>query len=140
METTAVHLMERPAADTRAASIRVLIVDDEPLFVEMVEAMLGAEYGIEVIGVATDGDEAVRLAADLEPDVIVMDISMPGKNGIDATREIKARDAQARILILTGGASARDIDEARWAGAAAYLTKDRIDSDFVTELRALAKR
>ena len=141
METTAVHLMERSAAeDTRAASISVLIVDDEPLFVEMVEAMLGAERGIEVVGMAADGDEGVRLAAELEPDVIVMDISMPGKNGIDATREIKAQNPQARILILTGGASTSDIDEARLAGAAAYLTKDRIAVDFVTELRELAKR
>jgi DNA-binding NarL/FixJ family response regulator len=141
METTAVHLVERPAAeDPRATSIRVLIVDDEPLFVEMVEAMLGAERGIEVIGVAADGDEGVRLATELEPDVIVMDISMPGKNGIDATREIKAHDPKARILILTGGASATDIDEARVAGAAAYLTKDRIAVDFVTELRQLATR
>jgi DNA-binding NarL/FixJ family response regulator len=142
METTAVHLIERQAAeDTLAAAlIRVLIVDDEPLFVEMVEAMLGAERGIEVVGVAADGDEGVRLAAELGPDVIVMDISMPGKNGIDATREIKAQDPKARILILTGGASATDIDEARVAGAAAYLTKDRIAVDFVTELRQLATR
>jgi DNA-binding NarL/FixJ family response regulator len=136
-----VHLIEHQAAEaTRAALIRVLIVDDEPLFVEMVEAMLGAERGIEVVGVAADGDEGVRLAAELGPDVIVMDISMPGKNGIDATREIKAQDPTARILILTGGASATDIDEARVAGAAAYLTKDRIAVDFVTELRQLAKR
>jgi DNA-binding NarL/FixJ family response regulator len=141
METPAVHLIEHQAAEaTRAALIRVLIVDDEPLFVEMVEAMLGAERGIEVVGVAADGDEGVRLAAELGPDVIVMDISMPGKNGIDATREIKAQDPTARILILTGGASATDIDEARVAGAAAYLTKDRIAVDFVTELRQLAKR
>jgi DNA-binding NarL/FixJ family response regulator len=141
METTAVQLMERSAAeDPRTASIRVLIVDDEPLFVEMVEAMLGAENDIEVVGVAADGDEGVRLAAELEPDVIVMDISMPGKNGIEATREIKARNSQARILILTGGASRSDIDEARLAGAAAYLTKDRIAIDFVTELRQLAER
>jgi DNA-binding NarL/FixJ family response regulator len=141
METAAVNLLEPRAADhARAALIRVLIVDDEPLFVEMVEAMLGAEHGITVIGVAADGDEGVRLAAELEPDVIVMDISMPGKNGIDATREIKAKNPEARILILTGGASATDIDEARVAGAAAYLTKDRIAIDFVTELRQLAKR
>jgi DNA-binding NarL/FixJ family response regulator len=143
METTAVQIMERAAAaeDPRTtSSIRVLIVDDEPLFVEMVAAMLGAEDGIEVAGAAADGDEAVRLAAELEPDVIVMDISMPGMNGIEATRAIKARDPGARILILTGGASASDIDKARLAGAAAYLTKDRIAIDFVTELRQLAKR
>jgi DNA-binding NarL/FixJ family response regulator len=141
METTAMQLMERSAAeDIRAASIRVLIVDDEPLFVEMVGAMLGAERGIEIVGMAADGDEGVQLAAELEPDVIVMDISMPNKNGIDATREIKAQNPQARILILTGSANTSDIDEARLAGAAVYLTKDRIAVDFVTELRELAKR
>jgi DNA-binding NarL/FixJ family response regulator len=141
METTAVNLVERRAAEaTRAASIRVLLVDDEPLFVEMVEAMLGAEQGIAVIGVAADGYEGVRLAGELEPDVIVMDISMPGKNGIDATREIKVENPHARILILTGGASTTDIDEARVAGAAAYVTKDRIAINFVTELRELATR
>lgn len=138
MQPTAAVALEPAAAREFADLIRVLVVDDEPLFVEMVEVLLGTEPGIEIVGMAADGKEGVRLAAELEPDVIVMDISMPVMNGIDATREIRAHDPEARILILTGGASVDEIDEARAAGAAAYVTKDRIASDFVTELRQLA--
>jgi DNA-binding NarL/FixJ family response regulator len=123
-----------------AAPIRLLIVDDEPLFVEMVQAMLGAEQGIEIIGTAADGEEGVRLAAELDPDVIVMDISMPVKNGIDATREIRENDPDACILILTGGSNVADIAEARTAGAGGYLTKDRIANNLVDEIRGLAER
>jgi two-component system nitrate/nitrite response regulator NarL len=120
--------------------IDVLIVDDEPLFTEMVEAMLGAEDGISVIGKAGHGQEAVRLAQRLDPDVIVMDISMPVMNGIDATREIREADPNAQVLILTGGSSIVEVDEARKAGAAGYLTKDRIASELVAEIRSLGNR
>lgn len=120
--------------------IDVLIVDDEPLFTEMIEAMLGAEDGISVIAKATHGQEAVRLAQQLDPDVIVMDISMPVMNGIEATREIREGDPQAQVLILTGGSSIVEIDEARKAGAAGYLTKDRIASELVAEIRSLGNR
>ncbi len=123
-----------------AAPIRLLIVDDEPLFVEMVQAMLGAEQGFEIVGTAADGEEGVRLAAELNPDVIVMDISMPIMNGIDATREIRENDPAASILILTGGTTVAEIDNARTAGAGGYLTKDRIANDLVDEIRGLAER
>jgi two-component system nitrate/nitrite response regulator NarL len=123
-----------------AAPIRLLIVDDEPLFVGMVEAMLGAEEGIEIVGTAADGEEGVRLAAELDPDVIVMDISMPIMNGIEATREIREHDPEACILILTGGSDVAEIDDARTAGAGGYLTKDRIAGELVDEIRGLAER
>lgn len=129
-----------PTVTQLIASTRVLIVDDEPLFVELVEAFLGGEDGIEIAGTAPDGQEAVRLAAELDPDVIVMDISMPVKTGIEATREICERDPEARILILTGGSNVTELDEARSAGAAAYLTKDRIASDLITQIRELSNR
>jgi DNA-binding NarL/FixJ family response regulator len=133
--------MESAAAATRLEiPIRVVIVDDEPLFVEMVEAMLGSEEGIEVVGTAADGQEAVKLATELRPDVVVMDISMPIMDGINATRTICGHDPDASVLILTGGSNVADIDRARMAGAAGYLTKDRIAGDLVTEIRGLGAR
>jgi DNA-binding NarL/FixJ family response regulator len=120
--------------------IRVLIVDDEPLFLEMVQALLDVEEGTEVVGKARDGKQAVELARALRPDVIVMDISMPVMDGLDATREIYAHDPNATVLILTGGSSIAEIDEARKAGAAGYLTKDRIARDLVAEIRNLGAR
>ncbi len=128
------------AAAPMPETIRVLIVDDEPLFVEMVQAMLGVEENIVIAGTASNGEEGVRLADDLDPDVIVMDISMPVLDGINATRKIRFRDPNACVLILTGALSAAEIDKARMAGAAAYLTKDRIASELVSEIRRLASR
>jgi two-component system, NarL family, nitrate/nitrite response regulator NarL len=126
------------AASQFASPVHVLIVDDEPLFVEMVDALLMTEEGIRVVGKAPHGKKGVELAAALDPDVIVMDVSMPVMNGIDATQEIRQRDPNARVLILTGGAS--KVDQARKAGAAGYLTKDRIASDLVSEIRSLGSK
>jgi DNA-binding NarL/FixJ family response regulator len=126
METAAVALtnLER--------SIRVLIVDDEPPFTEMVQALLEVEPGIEVVGTAPDGKQAVALALELAPD-----ISMPVMNGLDATREICEQNPTASILILTGGSNVVDVDEARMVGAAGYLTKDRIAGELIAEIRNL---
>jgi two-component system, NarL family, nitrate/nitrite response regulator NarL len=132
--------MKTTAALTMPAPLRVLIVDDEPLFVEMVRALLEAEEGIEVVATAKDGSEGLRLARELDPDVIVMDVSMPVMNGIDATRAIRQQNPDACVLILTGGSNVAEIDDARKAGAAAYLTKDRIASDLVSEIRGVAAR
>jgi two-component system nitrate/nitrite response regulator NarL len=132
--------MEPATAATLPRPIRLVIVDDEPLFVEMVEAMLACEIGIEVVGTAADGEEGARLAAELDPDLVVMDISMPVMNGIDATRAIRGHDPDACVLILTGGSNVTDVDKARNAGAAGYLTKDRIAGDLVNEIRQLGSR
>jgi DNA-binding NarL/FixJ family response regulator len=114
-------------------SIRVLIVDDEAPFTEVVGALLEVEQGIEVVGTAADGKQAV----DLAPDVIVMDISMPVMNGLDATREIREQDPTASVLILTGSLNTAEVDKARTVGAAGYLTKDRIAGELVAEIRNL---
>jgi DNA-binding NarL/FixJ family response regulator len=119
--------------------MRVLIVDDEPLFLEMVQVLLESE-GLEVVGMAADGKRAVELAVSLDPDVVVMDVSMPVMNGIDATREIRERNPGACVLILTGGSNIAEVDDARKAGASGYLTKDRIASDLVREIRSVAGR
>ena len=132
--------MKPSAAASMPSPVRVLIVDDEPLFVEMVQALLQRENDIDVVGMAAHGQDAVRLAAQLDPDVIVMDVSMPVMNGIDATRAILEQNPRACVLILTGGSSIVEIDNARKAGVAGYLTKDRIASDLVAEIRSVAAR
>jgi DNA-binding NarL/FixJ family response regulator len=124
-------------AKTLHREISVLVTDDEPLFVEMIKAMLSAEEDIAVVATACDGRSAVRLAQELRPDVIVMDVSMPVMDGIEATRVIRDRDPDACVMILTGGTAPNDVARARKAGAAAYLTKDRIATELVAEIRNL---
>jgi DNA-binding NarL/FixJ family response regulator len=125
----------KAAATVQPEPIRVIVADDEPLFVEMIQALLSAEEGIEVVASARDGREAAQLAAELAPDAILMDISMPVMDGIDATRQIREHDPRACVLILTGGSSLIEINQAREAGASGFLTKDRIATDLVAELR-----
>jgi DNA-binding NarL/FixJ family response regulator len=124
-------------AKTLHREISVLVTDDEPLFVEMIKAMLSAEEDIAVVATACDGRSAVRLAHELRPDVIVMDVSMPVMDGIEATRVIRDQDPDACVMILTGGTAPNDVDRARKAGAAAYITKDRIATELVAEIRNL---
>jgi DNA-binding NarL/FixJ family response regulator len=132
--------MESAVLSQLTSSVRILVVDDEPLFVEMVEAMLGGEEGLEIVGTAADGQEGARLAGELDPDVVVMDISMPVMDGIAATRAICSRDPRACVLILTGGSNVAEIDRARMAGAAKYMTKDRIAGELVAQIRELGSR
>jgi DNA-binding NarL/FixJ family response regulator len=120
--------------------IGVLVADDEPLFVEMIQAMLAAEDGIDVVATVGDGRAAVSLATELDPDVILMDVSMPIMDGIDATARIRERNPNACVLILTGGTAPGDVDRARKAGAAAYITKDRISTDLINEIRSLGSK
>jgi DNA-binding NarL/FixJ family response regulator len=109
----------------------VLIADDHVLFAEALEAILVADGRVRVVGRARDGEEAVRLAAELAPDVVLMDISMPVMDGIEATARIRERAPHASVLILTGSTSPQDVDSARRAGAAGYVTKDRIAAELV---------
>jgi DNA-binding NarL/FixJ family response regulator len=128
------------AVHPQARTIRVLIADDEPLFVKMVEALLAADDRIEVVGTASDGKEAVELSLSLAPDVTLMDISMPGIDGIEAARQIRAHHPHACILMLTGSSISEDIDRSRQAGAAGFLTKDRIASHLVERILDLGRR
>jgi DNA-binding NarL/FixJ family response regulator len=132
--------MESAVLPQLTSSIRVLIVDDEPLFVEMVEAMLGGEEDVEIVGTASDGRAGAHLAAELDPDVVVMDISMPVMDGIAATRAICSHDPRACVLILTGGSNVAEIDRARVAGASKFMTKDRIAGELVAQIRELGSR
>jgi DNA-binding NarL/FixJ family response regulator len=122
------------------AGIRVLIADDHRLFAEALEAILGGDERISVLGHAGDGEEAVRLAQELSPDVILMDISMPGMDGIEAAEAIRKTDGGARILMLTGSNSRSDVDRSRQAGAAGYVTKDRIAAELIDAIVEIAGR
>jgi DNA-binding NarL/FixJ family response regulator len=119
------------AATNLRKSIRVLIADDHRLFAQALEAILATDDRIEVVGHAEDGAQAVELAGELDPDVILMDIEMPGMNGFEATRRIRSDDAGACVLMLTGSNSRSDVDHAREAGAAGYVTKDRIAAELI---------
>jgi DNA-binding NarL/FixJ family response regulator len=122
------------------AVIRVLIADDHRLFAEALEAILAGDERVKVVGHAVDGREAVRLAQDLRPDLVLMDISMPVLDGIEAARQIRATDDGVRILMLTGSNSRSDVDRARTAGAAGYVTKDRIAAELIDAIVEISGR
>jgi DNA-binding NarL/FixJ family response regulator len=120
--------------------VRVLIADDEPLFVESVEALLAGDERVEVVGTAANGKQAVELATALTPDVTLMDISMPILDGIEATRRIRERLPNACVLVLTGSSISADVDRARQAGVAAFLTKDRLGTQLVNAILEVGER
>jgi len=111
--------------------VKVLLVDDSRLVLEGLQSLLEA-HDIEVAGVATDGLASVDLACALRPDVILMDIRMPGCDGLEATRLIKARMPQARIVMLTTSADEDDLFEAIRSGACGYLVKS-IDAESLVD-------
>jgi len=129
--------MEAAAVSTK---IRVLIADDQALFAETLEALLTTDPRIDVVGSAQDGKEAVRLWRKLRPDVILMDISMPIMDGFEATRRIRHERGDACVLMLTGSNSRTDVALARKAGAAGYVTKDRIAADLIEAIVQVAAR
>jgi DNA-binding NarL/FixJ family response regulator len=121
-----------------AKKITVLIADDHRLFAQALDAILAAEPEIEVVGHARNGEEAVERAIELDPDVILMDIAMPVVDGVEATKRIRQQVEGACILMLTGSNSRSDVARAREAGAAAYVTKDRIAAQLIDAIRELA--
>jgi len=110
---------------------RVLIADDERLFAAALELILGSDERIEVVGTAFDGKQAVELTLDLAPDVVLMDLSMPGLDGFAAIEAILSEASPPRVLVLTGSADPADIARARTAGVYGYLTKENIAGDLV---------
>ncbi|GAA3805786.1 response regulator [Cellulomonas soli] len=119
--------------------IRVLVVDDHPVVRSGLVGMLGVEPDIEVVGEAADGDEAVTLATALRPDLVLMDLRMPGTDGATATGRIVAELPGVHVLVLTTYETDTDILRAVEAGATGYLLKDTPRDQLVAGVRAAAR-
>lgn len=119
--------------------IRVLIVDDHMVVRKGLQSLLSAEkYEIEVIGDAGDGNQAVQMALELQPDVILMDLQMPHKSGLEAIQDIKQHGLAARILVLTSFGEDERVAAALKAGALGYLLKDSSPDELVSAIHAVA--
>ena len=129
--------MEARSAPSRP--VRVLIADDHRLFAKTIEAVLAGYDGIEVVGRAQNGREAIRLCLELQPDIVLMDLEMPVMDGFDATERIRRLKIPVAVLILTASQSPDDANRALAVGAQGYLTKDRITTELQTLILELGR-
>jgi DNA-binding NarL/FixJ family response regulator len=118
--------------------VRLLVVDDHDLFRAGLASLLSAEAEIDVVGQASGGRMGVRLAAELAPDVVLMDVRMPDMTGPEATREILAHDPEARVLALTVSSEDSDVSAVLQAGACGFLAKDTPIDSLVVAIHAAA--
>jgi DNA-binding NarL/FixJ family response regulator len=121
-----------------ADSLRILIADDHLLFRDGLRAMLMAAHDMELVGEATTGDEAVSLAAELQPDVVLMDIQMPGLSGVEATRRIVQASPHVRILVVTMFEDDRTVFAAMRAGARGYVLKGANYAEMLRAIQAVS--
>ena len=118
--------------------VRVLICDDQVVVCEGLRAILGTVSGIEVVGIANDGAQAVELAGQVKPDVVLMDLKMPIMNGIQATRAIRAQYPDVRVLVLTTYDFDEWVFDAIRSGAAGYLLKDTPRDQLISAIQGTA--
>jgi DNA-binding NarL/FixJ family response regulator len=118
--------------------IRVLVADDHAVVRTGLERLLETAEGIELVGMAADGDQAVARYAELHPDIVLMDLSMPVADGATATRAITSADPDARIIVLTSFADDRRIIDVLDAGATGYVLKDADPDDLIAAIRSAA--
>jgi DNA-binding NarL/FixJ family response regulator len=121
------------------APIRLLVADDHRVYREGIRVLLHGVEEVEVVGEAADGDQAIRLAEQLSPDVVLMDLRMPGTNGIEATRRVAARDPRVGVLVLTMYDDDESVFSAMRAGARGYLLKDADQADLVRAVEAVSR-
>jgi DNA-binding NarL/FixJ family response regulator len=131
---------DRPTAEPSSAQpLQLLIADDSEPFRAGLAALVASLDGMVVIGTATDGDAAIAMALDLQPDVVLMDLSMPGRNGIDATRAIVSAAPHIAVLILTMHEDDESVFAAVQAGARGYLVKGARQAELVRAVRSVAE-
>jgi two-component system response regulator NreC len=119
--------------------IRILLADDHALVRQGFRMILSAQPDMEIIGEAGNGREAVELAEKLQPDLVIMDVTMPELNGIEATRRLTGVSPRARVLALSMHKDSVYVREILRAGARGYLLKDSVDTDLIAAVRAVAK-
>jgi DNA-binding NarL/FixJ family response regulator len=124
-------------ADSPAVTARVIVADDQTVVREGIVMLLGLLPGIEVIGAAGDGEEAVRLVGELSPDVVLMDLRMPRCDGVEATRRIRAAYPRTEVVVLTTYADDESLFPALRAGARGYLTKDAGGEEIVRAVHSV---
>ena len=119
--------------------VRILLADDHKIIVDGLRSLLEKNDAFKVIGQASDGLAAVRLAADLSPDLVIMDISLPGLNGIDATRRILEANSRVKVIALSMHKDGRYIAEALKGGAVGYLLKESAFDELTAAIRTVMK-
>ncbi len=117
--------------------IKILVVDDHAMMRDGIKALLGLHDDIEVVGEASEGKEAIEKVQELAPDVIIMDIAMPGMDGLEATRRITKRKTGVKVLVLTQHDNRDYILSSIKAGAAGYVPKRALGSDLITAIRGV---
>jgi len=120
-------------------AIRVLVADDHRMVLEGLTNLINEQTDMNTVGKATDGREAVKLTAEINPDVIIMDLTMPNLNGIDATRMITKNASATRIIALSMHSEKRFVRAALEAGASGYLVKENAFDELVNAIRAVNK-
>jgi DNA-binding NarL/FixJ family response regulator len=118
---------------------RILIIDDHPLFREGIKSLIARNPGFEVVGEAGNGRKGLRMAKELKPDLVVMDISLPDKSGIDLTRDIRSHLSETRVIIVSMHSKIDHISEAFRAGASGYVVKESAAERLTQGLEAVSR-
>jgi NarL family two-component system response regulator LiaR len=135
---TATNTPASSASTKHSSKTRIVLADDHPLLRQALKDVLQKETAFEIVGEAADGEEAVKLAAELTPDVVIMDISMPNLDGLQATQQIQEKYPNVAVLVLTVHTDDECILEILKAGAAGYLIKSAFGDEVIHAVRAVA--